>query len=361
MANIHGGDIYKYQPKYDFSANINPLGLHKEILKAATDSLQDIVSYPDVRCGRLRSALSSKLHVPEDYLYFGNGAADVLFTLVLAKKPKRALLVSPTFAEYEQALHSVDCDITYYELDSTNGFSITEDYLTSLTPDLDMIILCNPNNPVGNTIPHELLLCILKRCLEHNIMMVVDECFNDFLDDPKHHELTKELEEYNNFVILRAFTKMYALAGLRLGYLMTANEKLLAKMNSVSQPWSVSIPAQAAGVAALNQDEYVIKTRAYIKKEKEYLCKALEDLEITYFKPEANYIFFYDRYDWKKELLTEGILIRDCSNYRGLSKGYYRIAIRNREENEALIKAMRKIKSELVDHDCRIGHRLEKD
>ncbi|WP_455715212.1 aminotransferase class I/II-fold pyridoxal phosphate-dependent enzyme [Anaerosporobacter sp.] len=213
MENIHGGDIYKYQPQYDFSANINPLGTHEAILQAARDSLLDIASYPDVRCGRLRSALSLKISVPEEYLYFGNGAADVLFTLVLARKPKSALLISPTFAEYEQALHSIDCDIRYFQLNATTGFTITENYLTFLTPDLDMIILCNPNNPVGNTISHELLLQILRRCLELNITMVVDECFNDFLDNREYHQLTKELDEHNNLVIFRAFTKLYALAG----------------------------------------------------------------------------------------------------------------------------------------------------
>jgi threonine-phosphate decarboxylase len=346
MENIHGGDIYKYQPEYDFSANINPLGTNEEILQAARESLQDIASYPDIRCGRLRRALSLKLCVHEEYLYFGNGAADALFTLILASKPKTALLVSPTFTEYEQALHSVDCDIRYYQLDSTNGFSLTEDYLMALTPDLNMIILCNPNNPVGNTIPHELMLRILSRCVELNILMVVDECFNDFLDDPEYHQLTNELEEHNNLVIIRAFTKMYAMAGLRLGYLITANRRLLAKMNNVSQPWSVSIPAQVAGEVAVTQDEYVARTRICIKKEKEFLCKSLAGLGIHYFKPEANYIFFYDQLEWKKELLKEGILIRDCSNYRGLSKGYYRIGIRTRLENEALIKAMRKIKLE---------------
>lgn len=346
MINKHGGDIYKYQPRYDFSANINPLGVNEAIVTAARESLQDIANYPDIRCGRLRSALALKLHVLEEYLYFGNGAADALFTLVLAGKPKKALLVSPTFAEYEQALQSVDCDITYYELDSSKDFFVTENYLSALTPDLNMVILCNPNNPVGNTVPQELLLRILKRCSQLNITLVVDECFNDFLEDPNYHELTLELDEYNNLVILRAFTKMYAMAGLRLGYLMTANNELLAKMNSVSQPWSVSIPAQAAGVVALNQEEYVAKTRAYIKKEQEFLCEALSGLRIQYFKPEANYIFFYDQIDWYKELLEEGILIRDCSNYRGLTKGYYRIAIRTRLENEALIKAMRKIKYE---------------
>ncbi|WP_310603343.1 pyridoxal phosphate-dependent aminotransferase [Anaerosporobacter sp.] len=345
MINVHGGDIYNIKVKHDFSANINPLGIPSEVLEAISTSLRDIVNYPDVNCSKLRNALSSKLHIPQQYFYIGNGAADALFTLALAKKPKTALLVSPTFAEYEQALKSVDCKISYYELQDSNGFAITEDYITALSPNLDMIILCNPNNPVGNTISHEVVLHILKRCFELNITVVVDECFNDFLKNPEYHTLLEALDRYNNLVILQAFTKMYAMPGLRLGYLMTANQQLITKMQEVSQPWSVSTLAQVAGVVAVKQEDYVSKTREYVEKEREFLCKALFDMGIRYFEPEANYILFYDAIDWYKELLEEGILIRDCSNYRGLSKGYYRIAVRTREENEVLIEVMRRIKS----------------
>lgn len=343
LGYVHGGDIYRHKPDYDFSANINPLGVNDRILKAATDSLKDMANYPDVYCAKLRAALAQSLEVNPEWLYFGNGAADVLFTLVLALKPKRALLLSPTFAEYEQALQSIDCHIDYYNLTKENAFTLTLDYLQLLTDDLDLLILCNPNNPVGNTIPTSILQAILATCQTHGITIIMDECFNDFLENDSENTLTNELATYNNLYILKAFTKMYAMAGLRLGYLITSNQGVLAKMNKVSQPWSVSVPAQAAGVAAVGEDEYVERTRRYIAKERDYLCKELNAMGIKVYKPEANYIFFYHRLDWYKELLAHKILIRDCSNYRGLTKGYYRIAVKRSEENQQLIKAMKEI------------------
>ena len=365
LANMHGGDIYRHNSEYDFSANINPLGVNERILKAATDSLKDMANYPDVVCSKLRMALAQKLSVKPEWLYFGNGAADVLFTLVLALKPKRALLLSPTFSEYEQALQSVDCQIDYYTLTEENAFTLMPDYLQLLTDELDLLVLCNPNNPVGNTIPTSTLHAILATCKTHGIGVIMDECFNDFLDNPKENTLTNELAFHNNIYILKAFTKMYAMAGLRLGYLITSNFDVLVCMNKVSQPWSVSIPAQAAGVAAVNEDEYVEGTKRYIGKEREYLCRELEDMGIKVYKPEANYIFFHHPLDWYKELLAHRILIRDCSNYKGLTKGYYRIAVRQKEENQQLIRVMKEILATvtcpLVDSSWHDTHSLHQE
>ncbi|WP_167957185.1 pyridoxal phosphate-dependent aminotransferase [Anaerosporobacter faecicola] len=340
---VHGGDIYRHNPEHDFSANINPLGVNEHIMKAAADSLKDMGNYPDVSCTKLRMELSKKLSINPDWLYFGNGAADVLFTLIHALKPKRALLLSPTFSEYEQALQSVDCSIAYYSLTEENAFTLLPDYLQLLTDELDLIILCNPNNPVGNTIPMSTLQAILTTCVTRGIRVIMDECFNDFLDNTEENTLTNELATYNNLCILKAFTKMYAMAGLRLGYLITSNTAVLAHMNKVSQPWSVSVPAQAAGVAAVHEDEYVACTKRYVRKERDYLCAELESMGIRVYKPEANYIFFHHDTDWYRELLKYKILIRDCSNYKGLTKGYYRIAVRKREENQHLIRVMKKI------------------
>lgn len=349
MKTIHGGDVYANRVDYDFSANINPLGINKRIFSAAVESMSHMAQYPDIRCSKLRDALSKKLGVDSSYLYFGNGAADVLYTLILASKPQKALLVSPTFAEYEQALRSIDCEVVQYHLREEDGFVITDQYIYELTKELDMIILCNPNNPVGNTVEQSMLLKIVKRCKELDIMMVVDECFCDFLDDMKNYSMLDYIEEYDNLVLIKAFTKMYAMAGLRLGYLINSNHKLLNKMLEVSQPWSVSIPAQEAGFVAVQEEEYVNESRLYVKKERTYLCKALDNLNIKYYKPEANYILFYDEVDWYTLLLKERILIRDCSNYKGLRKGYFRIAVRTREENEKLIHTMKKIVSKKAD------------
>lgn len=340
---IHGGDIYRNRPIYDFSANINPLGVNNYILKAATSSLKNMANYPDVDCSELRSAVASYYRIDPDYLYFGNGAADVLFSLVRAVNPRRALLFVPTFAEYEQALQSIGCQIEYYYLLEENNFVLQEDFLDRIREEVDMVILCNPNNPTGNIIDMEMLDKIRKRCLTNSCRLVIDECFQDFIEKPRQMSLMTMIVQEANLVILRAFTKMYAMAGLRLGFMVTSDRELMKKMYKVSQPWPVSIPAQAAGIEAIKQESYVLKTREYVKEQRKYLVDHLVNMNIKVYEPMANYIFFYDKRDWYKELLKHQLLIRDCSNYRGLKKGFYRIAVRSEKENKYLIRCMEEI------------------
>ena len=171
--------------------------------------------------------------------------------------------------------------------------------------------------------------------------MVIDECFTDFLDEPSRFSLSDKLSEYENLFILKAFTKFYAMAGLRLGYGLCANGNLLKKVRSAGQPWAVSSLAQAGGIAALKEKEYEIRLKELLKKEKPYLSKGLSDAGLKVFGGAANYLFFRSPDEKLHQKLREkGILIRDCSNYKGLCEGYYRTAIRRREENEKLLSAI---------------------
>lgn len=343
MKYTHGGDIYTYEGLLDFSANINPFGTPANVLQAAVKSLELVKQYPDPYCRELKAAIEKEERINKNFIICGNGAADLIFQIVMAKKPKKAVLVTPSFTEYQQALESVNTDISYYNLREENKYQIDEEILDYLKADIDIMFLCNPNNPIGNTISIEILEKILKRCREKEIILVIDECFNDFLESPHIYSMKHKIEEYKNLFIIKAFTKMYAMAGLRLGYGFCSNGELLEKIERVRQPWSVSIPAQVAGIEALKDKEFPEKTRNYIKKERAYLCDSMERMEITYWKPEANYIFFQARADLKDLLLQKGILIRDCSNYFGLKEGYFRIAVKNRDENERIIHELSKI------------------
>ena len=207
------------------------------------------------------------------------------------------------------------------------------------------MFLCNPNNPTGKTIPQSLLLQIADRCRQKKIRLFMDECFLDFLPDEEKRSLVKLAYKQSHIFILRAFTKMYAVPGIRLGYGICADQMLLSSMEQAGPPWNVSVPAQAAGVAALEQQAFVEETRCYIQKERAFLSEQLERLHITFWESSVNYIFFYDTRDLKQKLLEQGILIRDCSNYVGLSKGYYRIAVKDRESNEKLIAALEQMES----------------
>lgn len=346
MALIHGGDVEGFFREYgrephDFSANCNPLGLPETAAKAIISSLGSADRYPDPLSRKLSEAISENLKVASDSIFLGAGAAEVIFRLAQALKPKKALLIAPGFAEYELALTSVGCETVFHHLSPDNGFTITTSYLDGLTDDIDIVFLCNPNNPTGRLIDPMLLLRILSACSEKNIYLVLDECFNGFLKDPEALSLRKYLPENPHLVILGAFTKIYGMAGLRLGYCLSCNKVLIEMLRNVGQPWSVSSVAEAAGIAAMKDRDYLESSLKLINEEREHLTKGLRDCGLEVYDAAANYIFFKSPLPELGERCREkGFLLRDCSNYRALCKGYYRIAVRGSEENKLLLEAI---------------------
>lgn len=348
MHLIHGGDVYSARQKMkqeplDFSANINPMGMPPGAVRAAADALQQCTQYPDPLCRELRAALAAYEGIPAEQIVCGNGAADLIFRIVAATHPQRALLLEPTFAEYEQALRSMDCSIAYFPLQESEGFVLPEAFLQQLTPEINLLFLCNPNNPTGRTVSPALLQEIWKRCEEAGILLVVDECFNEFLEHPEQNTLKGVLKTGTNSVILKAFTKSFAMPGLRLGYGLCGNRDLAERIFSCGQPWGVSIPAQAAGVAALQEQGYLERMRRLIQTERRWLSENLARLGLRVFPSEANYILFRTETEisLRERMEQRGVLIRACGNYRGLDDRYYRIAVRGHDENERLIAALK--------------------
>ena len=339
----HGGEIYERTYDLDYSVNVDCMGTPASVVEAAAKGAALSAQYPDVNCRELRKNLAAFLQVKENQIVFGNGAADVIFSAILARKPKKVLVPAPTFAEYEQAARAMDAQMVYYYLKEEMEFRLDETFLEMLTNDVDMVFLCNPNNPTGHLIEKELLLSILKRCVEQDIFLVVDECFNDFLNQPQAYSLLNELEHYENLLILKAFTKTYAMAGLRLGYGLCSNQAFLQKMADCSQPWAVSIPAQFAGVAALKETAYVQESMELLKTERAFLKAELKQLGFQVFDSQANYIFFKAMPGLKQACAERGILIRDCSNYVGLVPGYFRIGVKRHEENQKLVSVLKEI------------------
>ena len=348
MHLIHGGDVYSARQKMkqeplDFSANINPMGMPPGAVRAAADALQQCTQYPDPLCRELRAALAAYEGIPAEQIVCGNGAADLIFRIVAATHPQRALLLEPTFAEYEQALRAMDCSIAYFPLQESEGFVLPEAFLQQLTPEINLLFLCNPNNPTGRTVPPALLREIWKRCEEAGILLVVDECFNEFLEHPERNTLKGVLKPGTNAVILKAFTKSFAMPGLRLGYGLCGNKSLAERIFFCGQPWGVSIPAQAAGVAALQEQGYLERMRRLIQTERRWLSENLARLGLCVFPSEANYILFRTETEipLRERMEQRGVLIRACGNYRGLDDRYYRIAVRGHGENERLIAALK--------------------
>lgn len=348
MRAKHGGDWYGFQAKYgrfplDYSANVSPFPTPKNICKAISLASQNLAAYPDPECRLLRRAIAEKEGVPPEWILCGNGAADLIVRFVLALKPRRALVTAPTFSDYQHALSILSCDIERYVLKEENGFLLQEDYLSVLSDDIDAAFLCEPNNPTGALTPMPFLEKAVKRCKDTETVLMVDECFNNFLNEPNAHTLKFLLEDSPHLVILKAFTKMYALAGVRLGYVICSNLDFLEKMEQAGQAWSVSTLAQSAGLAALKEDDYVQKVRRVVQTQRPFLKAGLEKLGIQVFDGQANYLLLKTPAPLSAGLALHGILIRECTNYPGLSNEFYRIAVRTREENERLLSAVEEV------------------
>lgn len=345
MQSMHGGDVYAHPGVLDFSANINPLPAPQEIMDAAAKGLGLLEQYPDPFCRELRSRIAQKKSCQPEQVICGNGAAELLYSLVLARKPKNALVVSPGFMEYERALQSVGAHVRHFMLQRENKYRLTGEYLDALTAGTDMAFLCSPNNPTGSLIDNYLMGQIVSICEKKHIFLVVDECFQDFISSPQKYTLEGAISRNQQLFLLKSFTKIYRLAGLRLGYGLCGDRELLERMNGYRQPWAVSLPAQLAGVVALEQEEYVRETRSYMEEQRKWMTRALRNRGYEVFEPSANYLFFQGKVGLQEKLLQRRILIRDCSNYYGLDRGYYRVAIRKPEENELLLRELDRISS----------------
>lgn len=339
--HIHGGDIYGRAVELDFSANLNFLGMPDAVRQAAKEGVDAAVHYPDPQCRALRAALSKAEGVPAEQILCGNGAADLIFGLALAVKPKKALVWAPGFHEYEQALRAVDCQVEFLSLRKEEDFAYQSESLGAVTPETDMLFFCNPQNPTGQNASPDFLAALLDRCQETGTLCVVDECFLEFLDEENRFSVKPALAYMKNLFVLKAFTKLYAMPGLRLGYGLCAGSDLLQRMREALQPWNVSLPAQRAGVAALGETEYVRRTQALIRQERRFLKDALRELDCRIYGSKANFVFFQGPEDLASFCLERGILIRDCRNYQGLGPGYYRVAVRSREENTRLLEVFR--------------------
>lgn len=350
MKLLHGGNIYDEDLQQlhketdagllDFSANINPLGMPDSVKKAVVEALEQSQHYPDPLCRKLRKALAAEYEFPEGYFICGNGGADLIYRLAYAMKPKKALLTAPSFAEYEEALSQVGTQMDYYRM--KEDYQVREDILDQMDASVDVMFLCNPNNPTGLLVVHELLLAILERAEKCGIVLVLDECFLDFTGQ-EEQSLIPYVHQNSHLFILKSFTKMYAMPGIRLGYGISRNGELLKCMESSGQCWGVSVLASEAGVAALKEKDYKQKAIELVQRERVFLKKELEAMGMKIWDGQADYLFFQASgvHDLYERLLPYGILIRRCGNYRGLDDTYYRVAVKDHEANQRLVKAFR--------------------
>lgn len=338
--NPHGGDVYGAPVRLDFSANVNPLGPPPRVIAALQAAAADVRQYPDPYCRALLAAIAAHESLPPETILCGAGAAELIYAYCDALRPRRVMELAPTFSEYSAAARHFGAAILRHPLSAEAGFLPDGRLLDSLARERpDVLFLCSPNNPTGRLLPRPLLEQVLERCRAQSTQVLLDECFLDFTDAPSAKDL---LPAYPNLLILKALTKSYALAGVRVGYCLAADAALLGAMASSVQPWNVSLPAQAAGAAALQEPDWPARARVQIAAERAFLSGGLRALGLEVIPSEANYLLFSAPPGLDTALRRDGIAIRNCANYSGLGPGWYRTAVRLHEENAALLTALRR-------------------
>lgn len=235
MMNKHGGDIYGYPGVVDFSANINYLGMPQAVKAAAIRGVEESVHYPQAAHRQLRYAVAKRYHIEEDQILCGNGAAELIYCLVEALQPKRALVMAPSFSEYEEALDSCGCEVLRYLLKKEDAFCPDEGFIRQIQPSIDMVFVCNPNNPTGGLVSISYIEEVCRMCEKEGAILVVDESFLEFVSQAVSARAL--LKKYESIVILQSFTKIYAMPGLRLGCAFCGKESMVELLQKRLQPW----------------------------------------------------------------------------------------------------------------------------
>ena len=340
MSEMHGGNIYQHSECIDFLANFNPLGMPEQVRSQVIRNAGLWAHYPDPACSALTAEIAKHQDVTPAQVVCGNGADDLIWRIAQTLRPKTALLPVPTFTEYARALGSVGCEVHCHALSPENDFLLTKRFLEALRPGLELVVLCNPNNPTGRLIPTECLAEICRKCEENETFLLVDECFLDLVAGGDAYSAKPFLTPH--VIVLNAFTKTYAMPGLRLGFAVFGDKKAAEKVQIMGQYWSVSVPAQIAGAAALRETAYLAASQKYIGEERAFLTQALTTSGLHVFPSDANFLLFQGKIGLRQKLLQKHILIRCCDNFEGLDATFYRIAVRTHPENEQLIHALRR-------------------
>ncbi len=347
----HGGEIFDIARRLgvspdnllDFSANINPLGPPLCVKRAMLEVLDDIKHYPESPPLSLMENAAKFYMVDPEEIIFGNGSTELLYLLPKVMDKKQAVILAPSYVDYERAcvFNNVNPEFVYLEEKEDFVLRSNKDFLALLQRP-SIVFLGNPNNPTGRIIHPD---TIKDLATSHpSSIFIIDEAFGDFVDDK--YRMYKDRPK--NVIVLISLTKFYAIPGIRLGLIIGCKE-VISNLKDFLPPWSVNSVAQKIGEYIFHDIEYIKETRKYIKKQREKLLFNLTSIpEIKCYKSDANFILCRintdkDVHFLQQELLKRHIIIRNCSNYRGLDKRYFRVAVRKEEENLYLIECLRDI------------------
>ena len=351
--HFHGSDLEKIEKIYgirkeditSFSANVNPLGISPKLRETLAAHVDAITTYPDREYSSLRSCIAGYVGADMKNILVGNGSTELISLIIQIEHPKKAMIIGPTYSEYEREVKLGGGTTIYYPLREADGFKIQpEDFISKLNESIDMLIICNPNNPTSTCITGRQMRRILDACKEHGIFVMIDETYVEFAEDVDKVTAIPLTKYYDNLIILRGTSKFFAAPGLRLGYAVTGNRDLLKSLSTRQNPWSISSLAAIAGEIMFTDQEYVEQTRALISSERTRIFDMLSaHPDYKVYEPSANFLLVkLLREDQTSEALFDKairrcMMIRDCSTFPFLDDSYIRFCIMSPELNDKLL------------------------
>lgn len=353
----HGGNIRAYlntdnslKKLIDFSVNINPLGLPPKVKEVILKNIDNLLHYPEPESAYLKKDLANFYNISSHNLLVGNGSIEFIHLVPQALKVKEALIITPTFSEYEFALKANGVRSIFVNTIEGNDFKINVTEIKKFIPRVDLIFLCNPNNPTGIVMPLDEILALTDLCKKYGVVLLIDEVFMDFVEKCEESTLVTESIQNKSVLVLRSLTKFFAIPGLRLGYLI-GHRDLISKIAQFQYPWNVNALAQAVGREVLKDKDFILKSKEFVFKERRYLFDKLKRIKgLKVYPPSANFIFcklkdanVSNAGMLTKRLIKQGVIIRNCDNFRGLNDKFFRVAVKNRKENILLVSNLRKI------------------
>ncbi len=354
--HFHGSDLETIEKVYgikkeeivSFSANVNPLGISPMLRGALAERIDAIATYPDREYASLRKCIADYCGTESDNIVVGNGSTELISLFIQIKRPKKAMVVGPTYSEYEREIALGGGTTLYYPLREKDGFRLrVDDFISRLSESVDLLVICNPNNPTSSCIPMPEMRRILDACKEHDILLMVDETYVEFAEDLGKVSAVPLTQYYNNLIILRGTSKFFAAPGLRLGYAVTGSRDLIKEANARKNPWTINSLAVVAGEAMFRDEGYIKKTRELISSERERVFAILEGSDdFKPYAPSANFMLVkilrdgLTSQDLFDRAIREKMMIRDCSTFPFLDNKYIRFCFMGREDDDRLISCL---------------------
>lgn len=353
--HFHGSDLEKIEAIYgikkeeivSFSSNVNPIGISYKLRNTLAHRLDAITTYPDREYTKLRETISQYTNAQLEHIIVGNGTSELISLFIQTQHPKKALILGPTYSEYEREIGLAGGISKYYPLDEANNFELdVTAFCDSLNDSIDLLVLCSPNNPTSNAIPRKQMRRILDTCLRHGIFVMVDETYVEFADNEKDITSIPLANFYTNLIILRGTSKFFAAPGLRLGYAITGNRDVYKSINTRKNPWTINSLAEIAGQLMFLDEDYIQQTKTLISTERDRIYRELSGWEnVKVYKPSGNFMLMKSlKEDVTSDVLfdhciRQKMMIRDCSSFPFLDNSYVRFCFMNPEDNDRLLGA----------------------